>query len=69
MTTTVKYLVVVRDGSGRVLVVRDGDLRQTIEHETRLGSVIVGEYAARHIAEKAAKQAESGGRRIDMRTA
>ena len=61
MITDLKYVAVIRRGDeGRVLTVTDGHLGRTIEHETRLGSVIVGEFTRLHVAERAIRQALQG---------
>ena len=59
--STVKYLAVIRDGDeGRVLTVSDGHIRRTVEHERRIGSVIVGEFTELRVAERAVRQALAG---------
>jgi hypothetical protein len=61
--TPVKYIAVIRAGKGRVLTVREGDIRKTLEHETRIGSTIIGEYNNHNTADRAAQLAEKGWRR------
>jgi hypothetical protein len=63
--TTVKFIAVIRAGKGRVLTVRDGDIRRTLEHETRIGATIVGEYNNFNTADRAAQLAERGWRRLE----
>lgn len=56
-----RYVAIIRDsGEGRILTVKDGDLRRTVEHERRLGSEIVGEFSDLHVAERALRQACAG---------
>jgi hypothetical protein len=58
-----KYIAVIRDGGeGRVLTITADRLRVTIEHETRIGSTIIGEYTSLGTAQRAAKLAEKGWR-------
>jgi hypothetical protein len=60
-TTALKYLAVIRDGGeGRVLTLSDGHLRRTVDHETRTGSVIIGEFSDLHVAERAVRQTLRG---------
>jgi hypothetical protein len=68
--STVRYIAVIRPGDiGHVLAVGDEHIRRTVEHETRLGSVIIGEYSSINVAERAVKQALHGWVRPDERSA
>lgn len=61
--STVKYIAVIRAGDeGLVLTVAVGDINRTVEHEKRIGSAMVGEFSALHVAERAVKQALRGWR-------
>ena len=58
-----KYVAVIRpDGEGRVLTTSDDRLRVTVDHETRIGSTVIGEYTDLGVAQRAAKLAEKGWR-------
>ena len=57
----VRYISVIRNGDeGRVLTVAVGDVQRTVDHEKRIGSVIVGEFSALNVAERAVRQALDG---------
>jgi hypothetical protein len=62
-TTTVRYVAVLRDGVAKVLTVALADLSLTMAHERRIGSVTIGEYGDKHLAERAARLGARGWRR------
>jgi hypothetical protein len=58
---SIAYISVIRNGDeGRVLTVAVGDVQRTVDHEQRIGSVIVGEFIVQHVAERAVRQALDG---------
>jgi hypothetical protein len=67
VTNTVRFIAVVRDGTGKVLPVAPSDLARVVEEEEAAGATVVGEFSVFHHAERAVRVALRRLRRCEVR--